>query len=259
MCSLKVDLEYFMFVFTYVIRSALRLLLPVLVFASLTPAFAGKPPNVTDGEMALIPPYCLDTQGFKYGDAYSNTSPRAGHWVGLMGKSFWHMHHYCWALLNMRRADLVARSAQERKGLRGEAVGDIEYVIKNSPRNFVLLPEILTTLGGVQILQANASAAADAFQQARDLKPDYWPAYSDWAQFLIKSGQKAQAKQLVKTGLEHVPDAKVLQDQFRLLGGDPAEVVPKTKLKVPSAAEPTPTAESPASSGVTSSQGEQKN
>jgi tetratricopeptide (TPR) repeat protein len=175
-----------------------------------------------------------------------------------MGKSFWHMHHYCWALLNMRRADLVARNSQERRGLRGEAVGDIEYVIKNSPRNFVLLPEVLTTLGGVHILMGTAGAAMDAFQQARDIKPDYWPAYSDWADFLIRSGQKVQAKQLVKLGLEYAPNSKVLQDQFRLLGGDPTEVVPKTKLQVPSATEAAPAAGSPLASGGTSSHEEQK-
>lgn len=237
--------------------SSVRLLTIGLLVTGMS-AVQAKPANVTAGEMALLPAYCADTQGFKYGDAYFNTSPRAGQWVGLIGKSFWHMHHYCWALINLRRAEFVARSAQERRALRGDAVGDIGYVIQHSPRNFVLLPEVLVTLGGAQILLGNTGAASDAFEQARELKPDYWPAYSDWAEFLIKSGQKAQAKQLVKTGLEYVPNAKVLQDQFRLLGGDLAEVAPKIRPQVPSAAEPTPTTGSPSSPDVAESQEHQQ-
>jgi tetratricopeptide (TPR) repeat protein len=203
-----------------------------LIFGAMNFAHAGKPENINQGEMALIPPYCADTQGFKYGNASYNPSPRAGYWVGLMGPSFWDMHHYCWALLALRRA-AGATSAQQRRGLWESAVGDIQYVVKNSSPNFVLLPEILVTLGGVYVLLSNVSAAYDAFLRARELKADYWPAYSDWAEVLIKSGQKSQAKALVKTGLEQSPDSKVLQDQYRRLGGALTEIVPITKRAVP--------------------------
>lgn len=205
-------------------------------------ALAGKPENINQGEMALIPAYCADTQGFKYGNASFNPSPRASYWVGLMGPSFWDMHHYCWALLNLRRAG-GATSAQQRRGLWESAVGDIQYVVKNSGPNFVLLPEILVTLGGAYVLLSNFSAAYDAFLRARELKADYWPAYSDWAEVLIKSGQKIQAKALVKTGLEHSPDSKVLRDQFQRLGGVSTEIVPVPKPAVPAAVTPDPAAE----------------
>ena len=39
--------------------------------------------------------------GFWHGDAYSKYTPRASQLVSLMGKSFWAMHHYCWALVNL--------------------------------------------------------------------------------------------------------------------------------------------------------------
>lgn len=216
-------------------RSVFRRLLAGLALMSLAAAHAGKPDNLNEGEMALIPAYCPDTMGFNYGDAYSNTSPKAKHWVGLMGHSFWHMHHYCWALLNLRRADAAGRTAQERRALRESAVGDIGYVVKNSPSNFVLMPEILTKLGGVQLLLSDIGGAYDSFLRARSLKPDYWPAYSDWAEVLIKSGQKPLAKVIVQTGLEHAPDSKVLQDQFRSLGGNPAGIVPIPKPPAPAA------------------------
>jgi hypothetical protein len=67
------------------------------------------------------------------------------------------------------------------------------------------------------------------FAEARALKPDYWPGYSHWADFLMRSGQKAEAKQLVRSGLEHNPDAKTLREQYRLLGGNPSEIVSRVK------------------------------
>lgn len=199
-----------------------------LIFLSSGYASAGKPENINQGEMALIPAYCADTQGFKYGNASFNPSPRASYWVGLMGPNFWDMHHYCWALLNLRRA-AGASSAQLRRGLWESAAGDIQYVVRNSGPNFILLPEILVTLGGAYVHLSNVSAAYDAFLRARELKPDYWPAYSDWAEVLIKSGQRSQAKALVKAGLEHAPDSKALQDQFQRLGGKLTDIVPVSK------------------------------
>jgi tetratricopeptide (TPR) repeat protein len=206
----------------------LRYLLAGIAALGLSVAMA-KPANIGEGEMALLPPYCIDTMGFKYGDAYSNPSPRAGHWVGLMGKNFWAMHHYCWALIDLKRSGAAGKTPQERLFHRESAVGDIGYVVKNTSPNFILLPEILTTLGGAYLLLSRVGEANDAFENARKLKPDYWPAYTDWAAFLIKQGQKTEAKALVKTGLEYRPDVKELQNQYRLLGGNPSEIVPIAK------------------------------
>ena len=203
-----------------------------LVLVALAGAAAlavAKPENVTDGELALTPPYCPDTMGFKYGDAYYNTSPRAAHWVGLMGKNFWSLHHYCWALINLRRAQMAGVAPMVRRGLLENVVSDCIYVVKNTAPDFILLPEIHTRIGETQLLLGNPGAAYDSFAQARALKPDYWPAYVRWAEVLVKTKQKAEAKKLIAEGLRHAPDAKPLIDQYRLLGGDPATIRPIAK------------------------------
>jgi tetratricopeptide (TPR) repeat protein len=212
-----------------------------------------KPENVTEGELALTPPYCPDTIGFKYGDAYHNTSPRAGHWVGMMGKNFWHMHHYCWALINIRRSQAAGVQPTTRRYLLENAIADCTYVLQNSTPDFILLPEIYTRIGETHLMLANPAPAYEAFAQARSIKPDYWPAYQRWAEVLIKSGQKAEAKKLVAEGLRHAPDAKPLLDQYRQLGGNPAEIRPIAKETPPtvdsgSAASPAASAASAASS-----------
>lgn len=217
----------------------LRLTL-TLAFMGITNVIHAKPEGITEVEMKLLPRYCPDTMGFKYGDAYSNTSPRAGHWVSLMGKSFWTMHHYCWAQINMNRAQKAGLPAQTRRGLWESARGDYGFVINNSQPDFIMLPEIYTRLGEVELLLAHTDKANEAFTQARKLKPDYWPAYSHWVEFLIKVGRRAEAFKMVISGLEQSPGAKVLLEQFRALGGKPSEI-PKQIEKPNSVIEQAPT------------------
>lgn len=191
---------------------------------------SAKPNNITEEEMKLIPRYCPDTQGFKYGDAYSNTSPNAGKWVGMMGKGFWALHHYCWALINLQRASRHNLTAQARQGILESVVDDAMYVVRNTPPDFILLPEILTRIGDAELRLAHPDRADKAFAHARELKPDYWPAYSHWAEFLMTAGRRPEALKIVGSGLGHSPEAKVLLEQFRLLGGKPSDI-PKPVAK----------------------------
>jgi tetratricopeptide (TPR) repeat protein len=219
----------------------LRLTL-ALAFIGVANVTHAKPEGVTEAEMKLLPRYCPDTMGFNYGDAYSNTSPRAGHWVSLMGKSFWTMHHYCWAQINMNRAQKAGLPTQTRRGLWESARGDYGFVIANAQPDFIMLPEIYTRIGEVELFLAHQDKADEAFARARELKPDYWPAYSHWAEFLIKVGRRAEAMKMVISGLEQSPDAKVLREQFRVLGGKASDI-PKPIEKPKAESEPAPATE----------------
>lgn len=204
----------------------------------------------TDAERAVLPTYCKDTQGFAgYGDSSSNTSPRAKTWVAMMGHTFWHLHHYCVGLVKRNRAMRAGVLPTERKAMLESAIGEYDYVLNNNtdPR-FVLLPEIYTRVGEAQLLIANPGAADRAFSRARAIKPDYWPAYSHWADYLMQAGRQAEAKQLVKAGLQQAPYAKMLIEQYRLLGGKPSEIVPVVKKPLPEKA----VAEQPATSDANS-------
>lgn len=204
-----------------------RLLLTTIFCLLAAPAFANKPKSITKAEMALIPTYCPDTMGFSYGDAHYNTSPRASHWVSMLGKDFWHLHHYCWALINLSRANRYGISKLQRKGLLESVLSDYQYVLDRADPEFLLLPEILTRAGEVELKLAHPERAEGAFTRARQLKPDYWPAYSHWIEYLIAKGRRAEAKSLAQEGLEYSPTVKTLREQYRLLGGDPGLIVPK--------------------------------
>lgn len=193
------------------------LLLAVAIHA---PALGQTPPNVTAGELALLPAYCPDTQGFHYGDATSNTSPRAGYWLSKMGPAFWAVHHHCWGLIKVRRATAPGVAPPIRTGLLKAAIGDYQYVVRHSDRSFVLLPDIYLKMGEAYLLLGDIANAATAFTEARQLRPDFWPAYAGWAEALYKSGNRAGALIHLEEGMRHSPNARELQQQYQRYGGD---------------------------------------
>ncbi|MEF8717683.1 MAG: tetratricopeptide repeat protein [Candidatus Accumulibacter necessarius] len=182
----------------------------------------------------MIPRYCPDTQGWsERSGTPSAPSAAAKRWLAMMGPGFWAVHHYCWGQINLQRALRTGTPPQIRRGLLEGVIGDYYYVVNNTKSDFILLPEIYTRIGEAQLHLSRPNEASKAFAQARALKPDYWPAYSHWAEFLMKSGKTAEAKQVVKAGLEYSPNSKVLAEQYRLLGGKRSDIVPKVKEAAP--------------------------
>lgn len=171
----------------------------------------------TQGEWALMPEWCIDSQQGPFGSPDfsrsklgDNGSPRIDKWLGLMGPDFWHMHHYCRGLrdvLRLKRNDLTAL---ERKSLQDRAVDEFEYIERNTKPTMPLLPEVLLHKGEV-LLEANRLGEASlAFERSRGLRPDYWPAYDRWIVVLRDLKQLDRALALTREGLAHVPDQPAL-------------------------------------------------
>lgn len=194
-----------------------------LAAASLA-VWAMEPKNITPAEIAALPRFCPDTQTFKEGVDFSDRSPSTRKWLAVLGKHFWHIHHYCWALINIHRAARASTPAKEKLALHLEARGDLGYFLSKADADFVLLPEILTWSGRVHLLLNEPKQASEAFAKARSLKPDYWPPFFHWAQFLHTKGKNAEAMEIVRTGLQYSPEAKPLLLLYRDLGGKPADI-----------------------------------
>jgi hypothetical protein len=170
-----------------------------------------EPNFFTWGELALLPEFCRDTQGVLYQvRGNGRDSPRAPHWLSLMGPDFWHMHHYCYALAYMMRAQDASLSPIQKKYLYQKAMGDYNYVIKNAQPTMALMPEVHYKVGEAQLLMDNVGAASAAFATSRRLKPDYWPAYTRWADLLAGLKKYNDALELVREGLRHAPESKEL-------------------------------------------------
>lgn len=208
--------------------SRLLTVLPLAWLAAV--ASAQSPTNITDGELELLPPYCKDVQGIRYGNASHRPSPRAAHWVGLMGDGFWALHHYCWARINMRRIYAPGTDPRFRIGALTAVVGDLNYVVLNTKPDFVLLPEIYSTLAEVELLRKSPAAAYDHIQSALKHKASYAPPYRIWGDYLMSIGKKADAKAFVQTGLEYNPTVPALRELYKQLGGDPSTIVPQAPV-----------------------------
>ena len=146
-----------------------------------------SPNGLTWGEFALLPEYCRDAQGILYGDQSYNPSPRAAHWVALMGQGFWAIHHYCYALAHVRQAEEAGLTPQERKFIYGRAIQDYVCTLNNSAPDMVLLPEILVRMGEAYLKVGSTADAYPFFEMARRIKPDHWSAYSRWIDVLVRS------------------------------------------------------------------------
>lgn len=164
----------------------------------------------TAGEFALLPEWCIDSQAGPYGGpeggAGLNKSPRAGHWVGLMGADFWNMHHYCYALRDMLRLEGTAATPSQKKALQGRAISDLGYVVNTSASTMPLMPEVMLKTGELHLMQGNLPAAQTAFERSRALKPDYWPAYDRWIGVLIGLKRYDTARALAEEGLKFSPN-----------------------------------------------------
>lgn len=118
------------------------------------------------------------------------------------------------------------------------ALGDFLYVLKHTDENLILLPELLTWIGRTQLLLNKPDDANQSFERARSIKPDYWPAYSHWTEFLLAKGRKAEAMTTVKLGLQYSQTSRTLLELFRVLGGKPKDM-PQPITQKPDTTAPT--------------------
>ena len=203
----------------------------------------------TEGEWALLPEWCIDSQQGPYGSPEFgglNKSPRASQWVALMGPDFWHMHHYCRGLTDLNRLNRADLSPRERIALMETAINEFKYVINNCKPTMPLMPEAFLRMGDVHVMRNDYAQASAAFEQARRLKPDYWPAYSRWADVLIGLKQFERARALLEEGLGHSPQQPVLLQKLRQAGGKERPVAaPKAAPAATTAAVAQPAASAP--------------
>jgi tetratricopeptide (TPR) repeat protein len=196
----------------------------------------------TQGQWALLPEWCIDSQDGPYGSpegaAWLNKSPRAPHWVTLMGHDFWAMHHYCRGLRQeLLLNSLGAVTPRERAAMIENALDEYRYIFRNTKPTMPLLPEVYLKAGEMHLLRNDLPAAQQHFEMARQLKKDYWPAYTRWVDVLIGLKQTDRARELVAEGLAHMPGEPNLLERQRKLGG-PGPARPARPAAVAAAAAP---------------------
>lgn len=208
-------------------RRAAPLALALLLNAGAASAqeIPGYPSSVTAydrREVAMLPSYCPYTQLFRDHVPGGNDQEMIRNLTARLGSIFNDLHHYCYGLMKMNRAVLLARDSTTKRFYLNDAVGEYDYMILRAKPDFVLLPEILTKKGETLLHLGRGSVAVFEFERAIELKRDYWPAYARLADYYKDNGQRQKAREILEDGLKAAPDTKALQRRLRELDSAPA-------------------------------------
>jgi tetratricopeptide (TPR) repeat protein len=131
-------------------------------------------------------------------------------WAARLGeKDYSAFHHYCWALIYIRRAG-EAETSQVRTFNYETAVNNFGFVQANASPGFPLMPEVNLRKGQTYRLLGQDAAAAKEFTQAIQLKPDYTPAYAALFDFYMDLNDATGAEAILAKGLVHAPQSKIL-------------------------------------------------
>lgn len=167
--------------------------------------------NFTQEELLSLPRSCL-AQKFINQSLDHPVVPNAerAQWEERLGSvDYIHFHHYCHALILVRRGN-KASTARERASNFNDAVSNFGYVQRNASAAFPLMPEVNLQKGLTLRLLGNDAEAAREFIGALRLKPTYTPAYAALIDVYLELGDWDEARRVLEQGLAHTPSSKIL-------------------------------------------------
>ena len=165
-----------------------------------------------------------------------------------MGKTFWAMHHYCWALVHLQRAGRPGVTRQDRDHMIRVAIRDFYYVVNEAQRNgesrFVMLPELYFRAGEAYVQLQEYASALGEFEKSRTAKADYWPPYVAQAQVQMMLGMRDEARAILEEGLQVMPSEANLRaalDRLATRSANELSKSPRGQSKAASASAETST------------------
>jgi len=162
----------------------------------------------------MLPPYCIYTNLFPRSVIGDDSKEEYKRWHAMLGDTFRAMHHYCWALMKTNRAILLTRTRKYRQFYLEDSILEFDYVLRYTPENHVLLPEMLTKRGENLIRLDRVSPGLQDLTRAIELKADYWPPYAVMSDHYKATGDVRKAREVLEKGLSFSPDAKALKTRL---------------------------------------------
>lgn len=162
----------------------------------------------------MLPRYCKYTQLFRGKVPGGHDPEEIQRWYSIMGDTFHAMHHYCWGLMKTNRAILLTRTRKYRLFYLEDSILEFDYVLRYTPKNHVMLPEILTKRGDNLIRLDRAALGLLELARAIEAKPDYWPPYAIVSDHYKAIGDVERARETLEKGLSFSPDAKGLKSRL---------------------------------------------
>lgn len=188
-------------------------ILLLFLAGSISPAAAldmSVRPNAT--ELMSMPPFCAARLNAAQG------SPEWNAWRERIGENFADIHHYCFALVAVKRY-WGARTRQDRGFFLQRALNNYNYIVNAAKPDFALRAEVHSGRGELFKLMRQPGEAVKDFNQALAINPKLTKPYLQLADLHEAGKSTARALETITEGLRHVPDSKALQRRYLELGG----------------------------------------
>lgn len=182
----------------------------------LTPIGAHAVEDYSDEEAALLPTWCevyRRTGNLRPSDARDTMV--ASRLAAFIRQGCGGHHHYCWALATANRAlffrsDNPNAQAWQLK----DAMGDFNYVLRNSKNTCPLVPDMHTKSGEWHTLIGNYKEAEKRLRQAIAIRPDYAPAYVGLSDLFETQDKPDEALAALQQGLKANPKSAALKKKL---------------------------------------------
>ncbi len=202
----------------------MKIIFMVLAFFS---ASAWADPINSMAELAMLPPYCKGTMLIRQ---LSKDPVPLEQYVAIYGPSFYHLHHYCWALNSENKANMM-NNKKSHDDIMVDALRNLQYVLTNASPDFVLLPDIYNSQARMLFSMHRDGEAVLALEKAIELKPGYVPAVSRLSDYFVHIGDKGKAIRTLETGIDNTENAGGLIKKLAALGvtyqGTPGSAIKK--------------------------------
>lgn len=177
----------------------------LLLLALLRSASAAS--DFTEEEWALLPSWCANTMA----DDGQRGPRRLPEMLARYGGDFNHMHHYCWGVVQEMRSSNSRLPGHLQRTNAAGAVGNYDYVLRNTQPGFVFRLDTLRRKAGVLQRSGQMDKAIAAAQQAIKEFPTEPEGYIAAAFVYLAAKRRDLAEQVLTAGAEQVTDKDRLQ------------------------------------------------
>lgn len=166
-------------------------------------ALASPPLDIRPEERAMLPRWCDYVQGFAVGEARQAEYKRL---MDRYGFPWSHMHHYCWALIDIARLERSAISRPQGWASASRALENIDYMLERSDAGFAPRAEVLASKAKLLMRTRNFGPAGETAQVLTTEFPGFADGYTILAEVLLRSGHRDEAMKVLDAGATAATD-----------------------------------------------------
>lgn len=164
-------------------------------------------PKIT-AEDRLLPRDCLYTNM----TAHSAAEPEV--YLALIkkyGQAWEHMHHYCNSMRLFIRYNQFGIPAYQKTELARRVINEVDYVIRNSPPDFSLMPMVLLKKAEYYMHFSQPTKAIEVVSNVVADYPELPEGYARLAYYFRRVGRTADADKVIEAGRARVPNKDELE------------------------------------------------